>query len=397
MFSCSRVYLISLFFIGYLLGESNIENLFTDGSIQGELKLFYYDIDKQRDDDAYANAMGGYLKYSTDINQTIYASIRYHISSPLGSGKNREDTALFSSEDSDSLLANSEAYIGWRTDNSILKVGNLMLNTPMINDDRSRIVPWSYRGVAYTRKLVYDTKVQLYHITDIRSYTSDEYTKQSASGSIGSSGLSMLGLHYDGLSNLKLHSYYYYAPDLYSTLTAEANYELLLDEESMFCFSFQYFKSGGGGIYNNTEDKNGGDDIDLLSTKVGYYSDDLTISIAYSQNFGVSGIVKGYGGLTKVYTTSMIANGRGNYKPETWMLKSSYEFLSTSWGTSEVAMTLTSTRTHDNRGDEFDAYYLHWKHKFDIDTSLFIRYENLSYYGDKSDAQYFRIIASHRF
>jgi hypothetical protein len=64
----------------------------------------------------------------------------------------------------------------------------------------------------------------------------------------------------------------------------------------------------------------------------------------YSQNFGISGIVKGYGGLAKVFTTSMIANGRGNYKPETWMLKTEYNLPYGKWGQSELAFTYTNTR-----------------------------------------------------
>jgi len=204
----------------------------------------------------------------------------------------------------------------------------------------------------------------------------------------------MLGIQYDGLDHIDLQSYYYYAPDLYSTFIAQADYEFKIDKDNMICASVQYFKSGNAGKYAQTENKNGGDDIDLIAVKVGFDAEDWMISLNYSQNFGISGIVKGYGGLAKVFTTSMIANGRGNYKPETWMLKSTYDFARTSWGESELALNLTHTRTNDSRGDDFDAYYMHWKQRFNIDTSLFVRFENIDYKGDKSDAKYFRVIAS---
>lgn len=207
----------------------------------------------------------------------------------------------------------------------------------------------------------------------------------------------MLGFHYNGLKSLDLASYYYYAPDLYSTFIVQADYKLVIDRESLLCASVQYFNSGNGGKYAETENKNGGDDIDLIALKVSYDWDDWMISLNYSQNFGISGIVKGYGGLSKVFTTSMVANGRGNYKPETWMLKADYHLPVTDWGYSEVAATLTNTRTHDSRGDDFDAYYMHWKHRFNIDTSLFVRFENIDYKNDKSDAKYFRVIAAHNF
>jgi hypothetical protein len=381
----------------FLLGEFELPRSVTQGLVEGQIKLFYSDIDKETEEDAYATALGGYLKYSTDVNRTFYAAVRFHTSQPVGPSLNREQTALFNSDrNGEQLTVNSEAYIGWRGSTRVLKVGNMMLNTPMMNDDTTRIVPWSYQGAAYTGEAVPNTKVQLYHIRQIRSHTSDKYTKESASGEIGS-GITMLSIEYDGLEHFDLQSYYYYAPDLYSTFIAQADYKLVIDKDNMICASIQYFKSGNGGKYAQRENKNGGDDIDLLALRIGYDSEDFNINLNYSQNFGISGIVKGYGGLAKVFTTSMVANGRGNYKPETWMLKSTYDLPRTSWGESELALNLTHTRTNDSRGDDFDAVYLHFKQRFNIDTSLYVRYENMDYKNDKSDVKYFRIIASYDF
>ncbi len=384
-----------LFIPVLLMAEFGIPDAFEQGAVHGQIKLFSYDIDKASDEDAYANAVGGYLKYSTDTNRSIYGTVRFHTSQPVGYNKNREDTALFK-DNGDALTVNSEAYIGWRSSTRVLKVGNLMLNTPLMNDDRTRIVPWSYQGATYTGEAIPDTKVQLSYIRQIRSYTSDEYKKESASGEIGS-GITMLGIEYDGIKDLDIQSYYYYAPDLYSTFFVQADYKFIIDEDNMICTGIQYYKSGNGGKYAQTENKNGGDDIDVVAVKVGFDAEDWMISLNYSQNFGLSGIVKGYGGLARLFTTSMIANGRGNYKPETWMLKSEYEFYAGAWGQSEVALTLTNTRVKDSRGDDFDAYYMHWKHRFNVETSLFVRFEDIDYKGDKSDVKYFRVIAAYDF
>ena len=398
-----RLYpLCTLFFSPvFLMAGSGITEAFAQGSVHGQIKLFSYDIDKEESaEDAYATAAGGYLKYSTDTNNSLYASVRFHTSQAVGYHKNKEATALFNNDNNtSSLTVNSEAYIGWKGTERVLKLGNLMLNTPMMNDDTTRIVPWSYQGAAYTGKAIPDTEVQLYHISQIRSHTSDEYKKESASGKIGS-GITMLGFHYKevaGVESLDLMSYYYYAPDLYSTFIAQADYKLSLDAEHLLCASIQYFNSGNGGKYAERENKNGGDDIDLVAIKVGYDAEDWVISLNYSQNFGISGIVKGYGGLSRVFTTSMVANGRGNYKPETWMLKTTYDLPYTKWGQSELAFTFTNTRVKDERGDDFDAYYFHLRQRFSINTSLFIRYEKLEYKNDKSDTGYFRVIASYQF
>ncbi len=378
-----------------LIAESDITEAFMQGAIHGQIKLFSYTIDNETDEDDYTTALGGYLKYNTDTKRPFFGILRFHTAQPVGYQKNKEDTAVYD-ENGDALTVNSEAYIGWSHNKKILKVGNFMLNTPMMNDDTTRIVPWSYQGFAFTGEALPYTKVQFNYIRQTRSYTSDEYKRESASGQIGS-GITMLGLQYDGIEGWDLQSYYYYAPDLYSTLTLQTNYSYIIDDHHLICIGMQYFNSGNGGKYAERENKNGGDDINLLALKILFHAEDWSMSLNYSQNFGISGIVKGYGGLSKVFTTSMIANGRGNYKPETWMLETHYDLPFTKWGQSEMAFTYTNTRTKDSRGDDFDAYYAHWRQRFSIDSSLFVRYEHLDYKGGKSDSNYLRIIASYNF
>jgi len=365
-----------------------------DGRVEAEGKIFAYDIDKPLPNDAYATAIGGYIKYSSDMDRLIYGSVRFHTSLPIGTNTNPQKTALFDS-DGNGLIVNSEAYLGWNGKDRVLKVGNLMLNTPMMNDDTTRIVPWSYQGIAYTGSVMPDTKLQLNHIINIRSHTDSSYTKQSASGEIGD-GITMVGLHYSGIDDLDIHGYYYYAPALYSTLVLQSDYRYRLDNDHILCASMQYFGSGDGGEFADSESKNGGDDIDLVAFRVGYNTDTLNISLNYSQNFGLSGITKGYGGLAKVHTTSMIANGRANYKPETWMIKTLYELPSTTWGISEFGFNYTRTRTNDERGDQYNAHYIHIKQKFTNKIYLFLRYESFNYIDERENERYLRLIFAYK-
>ena len=367
-----------------------------DGTVEGELKLFYYDIYKEEDEDAYATSLGGYIMYTTDTNEDLYGSVKFHNSSPIINNKNKEDTQLFNNDKhGETLTTLSESYLALHNDDQEFKAGNMMLSTPMMNDDTTRTVPWSYQGFAYKVNLSRKTQVQIYHINQIRSHTSDEYKKESASGKIGS-GITMFSLkHSDG--SLTLQSYYYYAPDLYSTFIAQSDYKLRQDNETFICFGAQYFKSGDGGEYAQRENKNGGDDIDLLAFRIGYNAQKWIINLNYSQNFGLSGIVKGYGGLAKVYTTSMVANGRGNYKPETWMFKYLYNLDESNFGNTELALWLTNTKVKDIRGDNFDSFYLHLKQNFDITSSIYFRYEKINYHNDKSDVTYFRVISAYKF
>ena len=385
-----------------LLSTLNAEVLsdaFKNGYTKIKLETFFYDIDKEKkSEDAHATAVGGYLAYTTDTTQAFYGSLKFHTSNPIFSSKNITKTALFNNDkNAEALHAISESFIAYKTPTRVMKLGNMILKTPMMNEDTTRIVPWSYQGFAYSGSATKHTQVQLYYINAIRNHTSDEYTKESASGSIGSKGLTMLSFFYKNTHQLNAQAFYYYVPDLYSTFFTQLNYPLKYQDSLLFCFGVQYFNSHNGGKYNKREDENGGDDIDLLAAKISIDADDWGASLNYSQNFGLSGIVKGYGGLSKVYTTSMVANGRGNYKPETWMLKLDYN-LPLNAAESDLALWLTHTKVHDSRGESFKAYYFHYRHFFNKDTSMYLRYENINY--DKvtsNDVAYFRFICSYEF
>ncbi len=381
-----------------LLSESKIDEIFKKSNIDAQMQLLYYSINKtNNNDDAYATALGGYLKYTTDSYYNIFISTRFHTSNSVGGNHNKMKTSMFNNDkNGDALNVNSELYIAYKTSSGVIKAGNMILNTPMMNEDTTRIVPWSYQGITYTDNITKDLKAQIYHINAIRSNTSSNYKKESASGEIGDSGVTLFALKYTGIPKTHILSFYYYAPELYSTFVGQIDYEYISDFDTLVCFGLQYFKSGNGGKYVDSNSKYGGDNIDLIALRMILYSKNWEVSLNYSQNYGESGVVKGYGGLAKVYTSSMIANGRGNFKPETWMIKSAYD-LPFSSQDSEVAIRLTKTQFHEVEGDNFTAYYLHFKHFFNTNTSLYLRYENINYSANKNDAQYFRAIAKYRF
>ncbi len=394
-----KIFIFFLLFSLFIHAQNlnSMHGLFKQGKVLGNLTLFNYNIDNKHKENAYANALGGFLKYTTDNARPLLASVRFHHSSAVGPYKNKEQTYLFDNDNgASSLTALSEAFLAYHDTNRVLKAGNLMLSTPMMNDDITRIIPWSYRGIALTSEQLTDTTIQFNYITHIRSNTSEVYKKESGSGSFDQ-GISMFGFNYQGVDELSLQSYYYHAPELYSTFIGQVDYKHIF-KGNLFCFGLQYFKSGKGGIYNDPLSANGGDDIDLLAFRFGIDEEKYGIILNYSQNFGLSGIVKGYGGLAKVYTTSMVANGRGNFKPETWMLKSHFDMEPGIYGQTELALWLTHTRVNDPRGKNFNAYYSHIRHYVNPNTSIYLRFESIDYLnGQQNDATYLRLITAFDF
>lgn len=386
-----------LFSLPLLLNALSLDEAIKQGALQGSAKLYYYGIDKKEAADSHATSLGGSMQYTTATWNDLFARAGVHTSNAIGSRENPASTYLFNNDnDGRAFTVLSESFIGYRRNQRVLKAGNFRLNTPMMNDDTTRIVPWSYRGIAFTSTPRGGVRLQLNHITHMRSYVSDQYTKESASGHIDN-GITMLGIHYDPIQELSLFGFYYRAPHLYDSIVLQSDYKHPLSESLMFCTGLQYFKSTNGGEYAVTESASGGDDIDLIAWRLSAETDHWDIGVNYSRNFGLSGIVKGYGGSAKVYTTSMIANGRGNYQPETWMFNLQYDFPSFAWGNSDIALRYTDTDVHDSRGNAFNAYYLHWRHYFNSDTSLYARYERMDYENATPDGEYLRIIATYEF
>jgi hypothetical protein len=378
-------------------GNLSLKEAIQNGSAQGSLKLYYYDIHKAAGFDSYATSLGGHLQYTTKNWNEMYVRVAAHSSNAVGPKLNPQATFLFNNDnDGKSFTALSESFLGYRRNQRVLKVGNFRLNTPMMNDDKSRIVPWSYRGVAFTSTPRQGFRMLLNYITHTRSYTSDQYTRESASGSI-EEGVTMVGMQYEPIPELSLYGFYYHAPELYDTGVLQIDYKHPVDDELMFCMGAQYFKSGNGGRHAVTESVRGGDDIDLVGLRASLETETIDLAINYSRNYGISGITKGYGGSAKVYTTSMIASGRANYKPEAWMIDMRYDLPMTAWGHSEIAAHYTTARVHDDRGTPFDAYYAHLRHFINTDSSVYFRYETVDYGDATSNADFFRIIAAYQF
>lgn len=111
------------FFISFLSvftivisAQTSIDRSILDGSVSGEVELFYYNIDKKIEENTYATALGGFFKYSTDTNNSFFASIRLHTSNPVAPSQNIVETNLFNNDKNGAALyAVSESFIAYRT------------------------------------------------------------------------------------------------------------------------------------------------------------------------------------------------------------------------------------------------------------------------------------------
>lgn len=381
------------------------ENLFSPyphfGHIDGKFQLFHYGIDS--DDEAKrarATALGGSMRYRTPKLYRFGMTLEYSGSHALGAVENPQLTELFKAgTDERRLDVLSEGHLSYQNATTYFRLGPQRLDTPLLNGDDTRIVPWSYEAASMTYAFAGKNKLFIAAVSRIRAMTSAHYEKESASGPIAQ-GLYLLGWHNRMVDNHTLHAYYYYVPELYDALYLQYDYDRPVNDALLLCFGVQHigtFRNGGEDSHALREAASGGDDVRLLAVRLGMDYEASNVQLAYSENFGSSGINNGYGGLSRVYTSSMVANGRKQYEPRTWSLKARHEIYQRGPMISEVALQLTDTDYRDERGEDFFAWYAHSKLRFDKDTSLFVRYEHMDYAGISGVREYLRVIAEYRF
>lgn len=367
----------------FILFADTLESAFAKASTTGNITFYHLEQDKGGElSDARANAIGGDLQFKTDSSKKLFATLGFHNSSPVFDYKNKAATGLFNNDKkAKALSVISEAHITYKTKNTLLKAGDFLLNTPLINSTSARIVPWSYQGVSFVISDVFKSSLQLNYINRIRKYTTDKYTKQSKMGKF-EKPITMIGFKHHPIDQLDVHIYYYNAPDLYDSTFVQIDYkDTLTSDNILFCIGAQNIKA-----YDDQ-------DVNFLGLRTGIFTEHLDMTLNYSKNNGIDG-TKAYGGLSKVYTSSMISNGRGTDKPETWMLKTNLSFEPINKHNTEFAIWLADIKSDNS---EYKSYYAHIKHTTNYYAKLYIRYEYKDFEDDRLDEKYFRFIASYDF
>jgi hypothetical protein len=124
--------------------RSSFGQMFEDGAISGSIRSMYagYNQKQSGENDIYATAVGGYLKYELSELNGFKAAVAFATSHDIGFATgdkgNKHNDELSSSEGDYSTL--SEAYLNYKYDNFNFRAGRQLLDTPLADSDDIRVI-----------------------------------------------------------------------------------------------------------------------------------------------------------------------------------------------------------------------------------------------------------------
>ena len=377
-----------------LFGENSFKHLLEGGVAEGSLYALYYDRTSDTEGAEYtAAAVGGSLAYTSPKESGMYISARLQ-STNLTGARNNPALSCLVGPDEKSVDVLSEAYIGMIDGNHLLRIGRQQLDTPLLNGDTTRVVPYTYNGVSYQWSGSEKSRAVLGKVNEIKTLESRFFDSSSASGELDD-GVWYLGLEDRRASGLGYILYYYQAPLLYDALFMEIDDSYDVDGVQIFS-GIQYIKTyeNGDGENIDPEREEGGADVALAAARLGFKAGTYGLIVAHSQNSGQDGIGRAYGGEAELFTTTMITDGIHRGSPKTTSVRLKYDW--TPLASSRVIYNVTDygVDTHDkvvnSATNDYRSFYVDLKYEMPGDTLVYFQYEQLDKEAKQTDLNEFR-------
>jgi hypothetical protein len=299
-----------------LLSSLNIQaadtvaDMFSEGKSSGEIRAFYINRDDNtKADNQIGTAVGGHLKFETADYNGLSLGTAFYTTNRIARGFEADamgpNTTLFKNDGSSySILG--EAYLQYKTGNTIFKAGRQKLATPLAGADDARMLPSLFEAYLLINNDIANTTLIAGHVTKFApgsfanaynggivgataGYTSVAGNTAQYQGEFTNMGSWSVGQNTDGVSvvaasykkgNLKAQIWDYYAHDILNALYADASisWKCRFNENVKPFAAAQIIKEDSIG-----DEFAGEVDSFYWGAKVGAKVGGLTAYVAYSQ------------------------------------------------------------------------------------------------------------------
>ena len=273
----------TLMLVGTAFAADDLKSAFTEGKLKGEFRNYYFERDYDDRNDRKDIASGGMLYYQTSPLNGISAGFAFYTGQAMGINDSDDDVYGLLAEDGkgnhESFSVLGEAYVQADFWNTTLKLGRQELEVPFVNTDDNRLTPQSTEAYTLINKSIPDLKIMASYVKKMRGKAETDFVSMSEYAGIEGEGEPVIfgGLVYDGVENLTLALWDFYAEEFFNGIYLRADYSYALNETWGLFTSAQYLNQ------QDTGDKIGGSlDTYTWAVEAGVEVKGFQFSLAYA-------------------------------------------------------------------------------------------------------------------
>jgi hypothetical protein len=227
----------------------NLDEIFQEGKVNGNLRAFWFDGDRDLRHDRTALSVGGILNYQTASFHGLQGNVSFYSSNGVTSLTRMPEAGQTGNllSDGSSINTLGEAALSYTVENTIVKYGRQRLSTPLTNDFYDRMLPNSFEALNIENNSMADLSLKGAYITKWKFKDSDTFLSPTQNFGFNEN-ISMVGAVSKkwGMSN---EIYNYYIPDGMNALYLQSESPNLLGESAPYSLTakFQYLYEKGIG------------------------------------------------------------------------------------------------------------------------------------------------------
>lgn len=232
----------------------SIDEAFASGSVNGNLRVFWFDGDRDLRSDRTALMVGGILSYQTAPLNGVQANVSFFSSNGITSLTHMPESGETGNllSDGSSINVLGEAALSYTFEDTILKYGRQKLNTPLTNDFYDRMLPNSFEALSVENRSLADMTFKAAYITKWKFKDSDRFISPTQNFGFNEN-ISMLGVVMKKW-RMTNELYDYYIPDGMNALYLQSQTPNLLAQNSPYSLvakvQYLYEKGVGEKLFN---------------------------------------------------------------------------------------------------------------------------------------------------
>jgi len=224
---------IILSFTINVFAADNLKDMFTEGTVRGDIRMLDFTRDFDNINTRKDIAMGGTLYYKTSQLYGISFGVAMGTANDIASDDDDSVYSVLAADDDGdhvSLSRKQEYYIQGNWFKTEIKYGAQEINTPYMNTDDVRMLPRSYKGLSIVNNSIDSLTLSAYYITDTMNWNDESFVpiSDTVAGKDGyDKDLMIFGAAYTlpiEAVKTRIEGWYYTLDDYFNTAYLKASF-----------------------------------------------------------------------------------------------------------------------------------------------------------------------------